>query len=57
MCINADVKPGSRKDGSEDGIELAIENGRRNTTLRKIRIGDRVSSGKSGSEDQPWRCD
>lgn len=26
---SADVKPGSRKEGSEDGIELTIENGQR----------------------------
>lgn len=51
----ADVKPGSRKEGSEDGIELTVENESRDITLRKSELVTGSAVGNLGQMiDQPW---
>lgn len=46
----ADVKPGSRKEGSEDGIELTVENESRDTTLRKSELVTGSAVGNLGQK-------
>lgn len=46
----ADVKPGSRKKGSEGQIELTMENESRDTTLRKSELVTGSAVGNLGQK-------